>query len=246
MRVLIAITHAAFDDARREPVRGLCDQLRSQALEYIVECDSSRRGSLSCWRAAMERALIACDSRGNYSHIVWLPDDAILCPNFAALLHAAIEARPDVVFDCYANNDRAPHIARAWHTTPDGYVGLGGCMPRDLLIEHLAWRDAHLDDRAANDEGVNLWAMATGRRIWKTTRSLVNHRAELPSLDANGGHAYRTAATFSDGSPEDWTAEPVHIGRTYNTNHWNLMTKVRPPMTRRAYEVEKDGPSGLQ
>jgi hypothetical protein len=237
VRPLVAITHAAFDVHRRAALQDVEAALYAHELEYVVEHDTERRGSLWCWRQAMERALDEI-----CSHVVWLPDDAVLSVHFGRRLREAIEARPDVVFDCYANNDRAPRIASAWHTTPDGYVGVGGVMPRDLLFEHLAWRDNHLDDRVRNDEGVNLWAMATGRLIWKTTRSLVGHRVDLPSLDGNGDHDYRTPATMSDGSPEDWTAEPVHIGRTYCTNHWNLMTKVRPPMTRRAYEIEGDVP----
>lgn len=241
MRPLIAITHAAFDVHRRAALQSLESALCAHELPYIVEHDDQRRGSLWCWRQVMERALIAFDSKGHHSHIVWLPDDAVLSVHFGRRLREAIEARPDVVFDCYANTDRARnYIPSPWYTTPDGYVGVGGVMPRDLLIEHLAWRDAHLDDRTRNDEGVNLWAMATGRPIWKTTRSLVGHRDDLPSLDGNAHHGFRTPATMSDGSPEDWTLEPIHVGRTYEKNHWGLMSRVRPPMTRRAYEVEQD------
>ncbi len=231
----VVITHAAFDAQRRAAVSRLVEELQQNDIVAHLADDHDRLGSLWCWKRAMQ---IGFNTEA--SHIVWLPDDATLCPRFGELLHRAVAAQPEAVFDCYANHDRAPIIESPWYTTPDGYTGVGGCMPRALLTEHLRWRDAHLDDRAANDEGVNLWAMATGRLIWKTTRSLAGHRIDIRSLDGNAHHSWREPATMSDGRDEDWSSAPVHVGRTYTRNHWGLMTKVKPPMTRRAYEVERD------
>ena len=237
MRPIVVITHAAFDEQRRAMLPDLVAQVRAHGFEPRVAHDYKRNGTLWCWREAM---VLGLDS--DATHVVQLPDDAILCPNFGNLLRAAISARAGQVFDCYANYKYAPQVKSAWYTTPDGYVGLGGCIPTRLLKDVIAWREFRLGGRARPDEGVNLWAMATHNQIWKTTRSLVNHRSEVASLAGNDDHFWRTAATFSDGSDEDWSAEPHHAGRTYNFNHWGLMVKVRPPMTARAYEVEKDVP----
>ncbi len=241
MSIAIVVGHAAFDERRRASVRDVWAALKSEGLEPILAVDNDRQGTLWSWRLAMRLGL-----ETGCTHICQIPDDAILCHRFGAHLHAAVDAQPDVVFDCYANCDRASKIASPWYTTPDGYVNVGGVVPRETLLEIISWRDKHLGDRARPDEGINLWAMATGRLIWKTTRSLIGHRADIPSCAGNDHHDWRTPATMHDGRAEDWTLPPAHVGRTYNFNHWGLMTKVRPPMTRRAYEVELDRPTLVQ
>ncbi len=244
VRPVIVVTHAAFDDARRHPMDELREQLQlhSDGIDYYVVRDEVRAGSLHTWRRAM---VLGLSSAPQASHVVWLPDDALLCAGFGQALRAAIAARPDEVFDCYANHWAAPKLVgrSAWYTTSEGYVGLGGTMPRALLEEHLAWRDTHIKPGAVvnNDEGVNLWAMATGRLIWKTVESLVDHDDRVPSIDGNATDAWRRASTFARNAPAiDWTTEPIHLARSYERNHWSLISKVTPPMPRRAYELERD------
>lgn len=235
MSAVVAITHASFEPTRRKSLYRLLRQLKAENLDYFVQEDATRKGSLATWKAAMAAGLAT-----RADHVVWLPDDAILCKGFGPALTASIESQPTVVFDCYANHRLAPMVKGGWYTTPDGYVGLGGVMPRALLVEHIVWRETYLCRPATNDGGVNLWAMATGRSIWKTAQSLVDHDDELPSLDGNSGDAWRRPATFAqDAAAIDWTAPPEDLGRTYERNHWGLITKISPPMVRRAYELEQ-------
>lgn len=227
MKPVIVITHAAFDEHRRESLKRLMGQLAGSGLDVYVVHDQHREGSLWCWRKAMEQGL-----RTDATHIVWLPDDAILCDGFGDILRRCIASNPKNVFDCYVTATKHDGLDDAgWYTTPDGYVGLGGCMPRDLLEEHLAWRDAYLEDflhngkPVANDLGVNMWCMATGRVVYKTTRTLVQHDASIPSLDGNE-HLQngRTGERFLEpGDQMPDLSKALRFTRTYTGNHWMVL-----------------------
>jgi hypothetical protein len=263
IRPAIVITHAAFDDDRHQALNRLTSQLRVEApkLPVLIAQDTERKGSLWCWREAMLLGLAT-----EATHIVWLPDDAVVCKDFGEILTACIEARPDDVFDCYVNHEGARELGTLWYSTPDGYVGMGGVMPRALLVEHLAWRArVKLPDTYSNDGGVNLWAMATRRPVFKTAWTLVQHDDTLPSLDGNGGHAFRTGMHPVDEqrvgivgdlmnflgrtyrAPEEHAPGVARsctaLGRTYEGNHWALLTELEPEFwdVEAAYQAERHG-----
>lgn len=264
MNPVIAITHAAFDERRQRLLERLVSQLRVEApdIDFEITPDADRNGSLWCWRVAMLGVLCR-----QPSHIIWLPDDAIVCRDFGRLIRACIEARPYDVFDCFVNHSDAEALPTQWYTTPDGgYVGMGGVMPRSLLEEHLAWRDrVELRDTYSNDGGVNLWAMATGRRIYKTSRTLVQHDVTVPSIDGNDDHGFRQGLRWVDDEREGimlevgnflgrtYAAPEEHLpgartsvtelGRTYTGNHW-AMVKELPPSEWRLddmYRIDRQG-----
>lgn len=191
MKPIIAVTHAAFDERRRQSLNRILSQLRFEApgIQVVVQSDFDKRGSLWCWTKAMESALMS-----DATHVTWLPDDGLVCRDFGAILKACIAARPDDIFDCFVNHPvlRAGRIDSCWYSTSDGYVGIGGTMPRKLLEELLRFREAHpeLDGptkppRYSPDAGTNLWAALTGRRVYKTAWSLVTHDE---SLESHCGH----------------------------------------------------------
>lgn len=261
----IVVTHAAFDERRQRSLRDLVSQLQTEApaLPFSVRSDHDRRGSLWCWRTAHEWALAHYPGA---THFIWLPDDAIVCKDFGRIITACIEARPSDVFDCFVNHSDAAALPSQWYTTPDGgYVGMGGVMPRALLEEHLRWRDAvGLRDTYSNDGGVNLWAMATGRRIYKTSRTLVQHDVTVPSCDGNDGDGFRQGLRWineeRDGvmlevgnflgrtyaAPEEHmpgaSTSCVELGRTYTGNHWAMVQEL--PASRwdldRMYAIERN------
>lgn len=229
IRPVIAITHAAFDEARRASYERLKVQLHDCApdIEFIGQIDTTRLGSLECWRLAMRSAL---DLHPDATHIVWLPDDAILSKGFGKALRRMIAARPEDVFDCAANHAAADKLVSGWYTTPEGFHGNGGCFPRALLEEHLAWRDAGPGWNPAghpaylaNDRGVNVWAMATGRLIHKPVVSIVDHDDSIPSLDGNDAHEWRRAPRFTDNAADldGWHDPSVALSRTYEGNCWD-------------------------
>lgn len=253
MKPVIVITHAAFCPKRRQSLARLVSQLRMEAstLEMRIAVDDERKGSLWCWRRAMEMGL-----QEGATHVVWLPDDAILCRDFGDILAACIKARPDDVFDCFVNTAKATDVGSLWFSTTDGYTGMAGVMPAALLRQHLAWRDERpeLADYP-NDAGVNLWAQQTRRLIYKTSFSLVQHDTSLESLDGHDDQGKtdgieRTGTSFVDdvraGILEDVCnflgrtyAAPVehrgdratastHVGRVYKGNHWDAARVLAP------------------
>lgn len=249
--VRLGISHAAFSPERQASFKRLLDQLDvGQFWEVDVEYDHLGTGSLRPWLALLERA-----ASSDATHFVFLPDDAILVPHFAEVLHDAIMQRPEHLLCFQSNHDRSPEAAaqgHAWYTTDEGFTAFGATMPIAWVREHLAWRKANLREgiTVQGDEGVNLWAMATGRKVWKSLPSLVDHDTTLPSLDGNDDHALVTARRplvwdpSADLRERDWGTPPVHLGRTYNATHWRLMymAKQTPELIERAYDVDRQGP----
>lgn len=238
---VIIVTHASFSEERRLSLYRLQAQLRAEApeLEVVIAEDYDRRGSLWCWKEALRNGLAT-----GASHLIWLPDDAVICRDFGAIITACIEARPHDVFDCFVNHELADQISWPWYTTPDGgFVGFAGVMPRELVIEHLAWRQrVALSDSYTNDGGVNLWAMHTGRSIYKTSYTLATHDPSIKSLDGHDGDAFRQGLRWfddvRDGRPLadmihfTWGGPDKHevtrLPRTYRGNHWALVRELQP------------------
>ncbi|HET9045103.1 MAG TPA: hypothetical protein VFN70_18235 [Burkholderiales bacterium] len=255
---VIVITHAAFDESRRASLKRLLTQLHDDTVEgglcfeIIVQRDEERRGSFWCWHEAMIRGF-EFDFR-SATHIVSLPDDAIICKGFQRALLAAIEARPDDVLECFDDDlVTAPNYPDGgWYSTHDGFHGLGGVFPRALLEEHLAWRAKNLDPDVANDLGVNFWAMATRRLIWKTSPALVDHDESIPSLDGNADQGVRrpkhfaedgAALSFPRGYGINDEGRTVHRGRVRKGNHWELIFRSMPSSwdLEASYWAERNG-----
>lgn len=261
MRPIIVITHAAFDEKRRQSLQHLTSQLRIEApdIEFVIAEDHEKRGSLWCWRRAMRMGLHL-----GATHIVQLPDDAEVCRDFGAVLTALIKARPSDVFDCIVNHPLGSEVTTCWYSTTDGYMGHGGVFPRELLVEHLAWREREqIPEEYPNDAGVNLWAMDTARLIYKPSFSLVRHRIDLPSLDGHDNQPLemRQEQRFLDEHRKgfwvdlpnmllrSWGASEseapglatscTFLGRTYRGNHQALLELLHPPRVERYLDVER-------
>lgn len=244
---LIIILHAAFAPERAM----LLERVRAGvgSHECMVWNDRKAQGSLGPYLEAMRFAVTT-----NFTHIVCLPDDAILPTGFAGALRRAIESKPDEVL-CFQSNHSGADVAwtqgASWYTTTDGFTGFGGTFPKALLVEFLAWYDAsveapgvdaHGSPCGANaDEAVNLWAISTGRRIYKALPSLVDHDLGVRSLDGHeaqneDGSVLRKPVVFADdANAVTYDGPTVHLGRTYTQNHWALPRKVRPE----AWDLEK-------
>ncbi len=251
---VIVITHAGFDPSRVQSLNRLMGQLRSEApdLDVCIARDDERKGSLWCWKEAMKMGL-----EYGASHVVWLPDDAIVCKHFGRILRACIEARPDDVFDCFVNHKDAYKAQTLWYTTPDGYVGFAGVMPRHLLKDHLYWRSQQPAlDVWPNDAGVNTWAMATGRLIYKTHYTLAKHDLTVSSLDGHDGQAVeREGSRFLPDVGDvmnflarTWMAPEEHcpgqktsctaLGKTYERTHMMLL-ELSPPAVEAYWDVQR-------
>lgn len=252
IRVAFAIAHASFDATRRAHLPAILAHLKGEIVKVIE--DDVGVGSLEPWKASM---LAAADHEG-VTHVVFLPDDAQLHGQYVRQVREVIEAAPDAVACGMVNVDR-PEAKWPGYWTSDGCTLHSGIFPVAALREALAWRERHLlnpslshrDGGVAGDEGVNLWAMATGRRILKPVPSLIDH-APLRSLDGNEHQdqartVHRQAVVPPDPDASwrgvDFGKAPF-IGRTYRGNHWRLVTDTAagPVWLEKAFEVERGGP----
>lgn len=134
----------------------------------------------------------------NATHLVQLQDDARVPPFFWAALSAMVEAVPDQVIGLEVVHPAARALAaegRRWFTTSDCLVGVGYVMPRELVVEFLAWRASALVDGAVErineDTLIGLWCLATGRRIWHPLPTIVDHDTTLASTYGNDAHGAR-------------------------------------------------------
>lgn len=235
---IIVVTSAAFRPERKAALDRLLAELRPQCnavgVPLLVHEDHEGKGSLGPWLHVLAEGAAWPD----VTHVTYLPDDAILVPHFIEVLLACIEAQPEAVLCFQSNHLDAPKAYEAgarWYTTPDGFTAFGGTMPVQWVREHLEWRRTMLrpDVLVQGDEGVNLWAMATGRRIYKSLPSLVDHDLTIPSADGNDADIHKSARrplvwdAEADLRRIDWGGQVVTLGRTYRGNHWRLVTDVR-------------------
>ena len=209
----------------------------------LVKRDPDRLGAWStakrCWQSG-----VASDA----DWIVVLNDDADPCPDFATVVEAALAARDPRDPVCfYAAHPKAADLGARWYTTHDDLVGVGCALSREAAAEFLAWVDEHPKLGDFSDDGrVNLWAIATGRRIHTTLPSLVDH--QLPDESMVGTveqHARRAVVPIADDAKAlTWNHAPVHLGRARSGNHWELLHRLEKVTTEhieRAYEVERSG-----
>lgn len=260
IRIFLGITCAAFREERKAACTRLLEQLhgelaeRGLPVEIAVHYDHAGKGSLAPWLMLLERAV-----QSNATHFTFLPEDAILVPHFLEVLINCIKAKPQHVLCFQSNHVGSPAIFEnepfaRWYTTDDGATLFGGTMPIEWVAEHIEWRAKNictLPGRVVQgDEGVNLWAMATSRLIWKALPSLVDHDTSMTSVDGNDHHA-----AFSPRRPlvwnptidlrgVDWDKPAVHLGRTYHGNHWRLVYDCiqTAEHIERAFEVERQCP----
>lgn len=249
IRPIFVMSHAAFAPERVPLFERVLADLQKQAAEYdcpvLVHKDYEAKGSLGPFLKCMDLGLNAPGT-----HVVYMQDDLILPSYFVKELHRAIAAHPRELLCFFPNHPKAKEAAgkTSWYTTPDGSVVMAGTFEKGVLKQFLEWRDTCLvaPDVCRDDESVNLFAMATGRKIFKATVALVDHDTTVKSLMGNDAHEFRKPAVPpAEMSGDDyWHSPPVHLGRTYGQHHWSLIYKLKPEhrKPRIAYELERDVP----
>lgn len=256
MKLAILIMHCPVIPGRPEAYERLCEQLESPDDNVYTVVDEDRAGAWptarNCWEIGIDLPRV-----GN-EYVIVLNDDAWVSKGFADAALAALEAantrspRDPVCF--YTANERAAEAhakGAAFYSTPDGLVGVGCGMHRENVKEFLAWHDANFVGEHTDDGRINLWAMATGRRILTTLPSLVGHQLPDESTQGNERDSFRTPAVpppddVTGLDPLRWEADPIaRFGRQYVGNHWRLLTNVAPhawkagKLVEAAYELER-------
>lgn len=161
-------------------------------------------------------------SETDATHLLQLQDDALVCPEFWAQLHAMVSAVPDKVIGLESAHPVAKDLPDTWYTTPDMLIGVGYVVPTTLLQEFLVWRSTELRpgglESVNEDQLLGLWCFVTGRKIWHPVPTIIDHDTSLPSTYGNDEHQDRRPTVTWKDRPLPGTWRPgvvVHAPRFY-------------------------------
>jgi len=158
------------------------------------------------------------------THFLSLQDDAIVAPDFWPVLRAMLAAVPDQIIGLESVHPISMTVDGPWYTTSDGLIGVGYVIPHAVLVEFLAWRSSSLckgaTESVTEDTLIDVFAVATGRKIWHPVPTIVDHDIEIRSSYGNDHHSHRRPlVTWRDRSTDiDWTpwADVPHAGHFYS------------------------------
>ncbi len=252
--LFIGIPHAAHAPERRPGLERILAQLKAEGAPepYVT----------TAWRRPQDFGpdLWQTGIASGAEHCVYLSDDALLCEDFVQVVKNVVSVKPTEIIAIFSNHAGASWAKNAgyrWYTTPDGLAGVGSILPRELLVELMAWREEALSreakDRIPDDTQIDIFAMATGRLIHTPLPSLVDHDDSLPSLLGNGGDGKGPEHTRTSVAPPEpgmaninWNQPAIHLGRQYTGNHWKLLRDTTEDyrrgkdMAERAYALHRD------
>jgi hypothetical protein len=212
---------------RRDELSAL---IRRLPVNTVIMSDPERRGvwwnARRCWEEGLKTSA---------EWIIVMNDDVLPCDDFLETAKRALATRSPRDPVCfYTNHKGATCEALAdggWYTTVDGLVGVACALHRTTVAEFLEWHDKYKNERDYPDDArINLFAMATGRLIHTTVPSLVEHKLPGESLVGNELDERRTAIVPPSATlaTVDWTKEPVHFGKMYEDNAWDMIVQTRP------------------
>jgi hypothetical protein len=138
--------------------------------------------------------------RAGATHHLVLQDDVLLCRDFAEAASRALAVKPDVPVCFYANRaavDQARNAGGSWAMIADGCWGQAICLPVPLVDSFLAWEARRVRPEFPHDDSrVSMWCVETGRPVWVTVPSLVEHDGHSDSLIGNRAPIPRVARWF--------------------------------------------------
>jgi hypothetical protein len=215
MRVSVAIMCAGWDRDRMKLADELMARLNaSERFESVVVIPATRKTG-EAWTLA-ERCWMQGIERDTTYHLV-LQEDVMPCTNFedevikALSAHVARHGPAPVGFYCtYPEAQTAQKAGDAWLETYDGAWGQAIALSNLDISEFLYWTRLNIPaEYKHDDERIGLWSLLTGRRIFQTVPSLVDHAQIKSTL----GHKWHNAAsTFANGHPcPNWRTQGVHI-----------------------------------
>lgn len=129
------------------------------------------------WKAGVE---------SDCTHVLVMHDDMVLSWDFMDNVYAAIEAHPQNALSFFHSAKRGEHHNRGngWHWLAFQTFGWGGAtvLPREIAEHFIFWADACIDPEwKADDTRLLLYLACTGRRLYCSTPSLVQHNPALRS-----------------------------------------------------------------
>ena len=191
------------------PARAASAEGLARSLGCPVNWDPAMRGP---WANARE-AWLSCPEGA--THRLLLNDDAILCPGFREAAEAAIAAHPGEIISFFTTRTElleAKAKGAPWITYSKAICGVALVLPRPLIAEFVAWADAYCRPAwPSADARLFLWATVTGRTVWYTSPSLVQHDESHTSTIRGDSNRGRISPYFAaDGAAGvDWTGAPL-------------------------------------
>lgn len=178
-------------------------------IPHEVINDPNREGVWPTSRRAWLRILEIAEATGA-SHGLLIQDDMVPVRGFRDGALAAIEANPREVICFVCLRPALVRLAReagsSWAIAEDAASG-AVAMPVPTIREFLGWVDANIPAAYPHDDRrITAFIVATGRTVWLTMPSLVEHRAATESLLGHSGGRYRTVVwPADDARAVDWT-----------------------------------------
>lgn len=204
----------------------LARQIPGAVHVYDPRPHEERTSAWRTYRWALERALVpSCE----WSHVLVIQDDTLLCAHFNELLPRVVEAQPDALVALYHSavpiynavrlrEAGAAHIPFAALSSQTWLPVVANVWPVELIEPLLEYVDRQRwpADWTADDEIVGRAARNLGLDVLATVPSLVQHPDEVVSIagrrrPSHGKNPQRVALLFdpeADLREVDWSQEP--------------------------------------
>lgn len=116
---------------------------------------------------------------GEATHHLVMEDDLALCKDFLEGVIEAISWAPHGPISLYINRkvvDDCREAGSSWARVEDGMWGQALILPSEQVVEFIRWDRENLRPEAfAYDSRLAMWSLATGKPVWCTVPSLVEH-----------------------------------------------------------------------
>jgi hypothetical protein len=192
----------------------------AEELSQLVDADKVfyDDGFLGEWRNHYKA--LRAGERSGATHVVVLQDDALPVEGFSLALESMVEEMPNELISLYVgtHKPRAQQVEiavkkadqknAAWLTADTLMWGVGIVVPALLISEML---DHVSGSKLPYDQRLGLWAEDTGRDVYYTWPSLVDH-ADEPTVIAGRSKKQGRRVAHRVGIPS-WNDETVRIER---------------------------------
>lgn len=182
---------------------------------------------LGCLQNAMQiwRHMLTVDG---LTHVTILGDDYLPCNDYVNVMGEMLTANPHHLISTYPTHDQAKQLfdeGISWYVTMDGAQTT--TIPIPILRDMVRFydEDYRSDGSEVNEDTfMNLYAYATGRRIFTTTIALVEQQG-VPSLLGHGDPqpSHRPRENMLG---INWATKGVNFGRVVNGTHMRVLSTV--------------------
>lgn len=164
-----------------------------------------------------ERAWRTANRTASSTHVLVLQDDALPVPDFEKHVQRAIEERPDDPISLYVGTHRpwkeqvveaveeANRTGASWISCHSLLWGVGLILPTWMIPEML---DGVQKSSLPYDQRISVWTQSSGREVFYTWPSLVDHADTATVAHGNTVQGIRVAHQV--GEP-NWTGGVVKI-----------------------------------